>query len=93
MIEYLYNTIRATVGDDMHITAIITDDQQNLITENCSFMIHDTNDKLISSTLGVYQDEAWLFNIPTTGLEKGKYWYCICYGNQKLCFKQRLYLV
>lgn len=93
MIEYLYNTIRATAGDVMPITALITDDEGNDITEACHFMLFDLNDKLVVTTDGEYINGEWVFNVPTTGLDKGKYWYCICYHEEKLCFKQRLYLV
>lgn len=93
MIEYLYNTIRATAGDDMHITAIIKDDAGEAIADNCHFMIFNTNDELMSTTAGTYDGLGWAFTIPTTNLDKGKYWYCISHNNQKLCFKQRLYIV
>lgn len=35
MIEYLYNAIRATTGDDITITADITDDNGKYIDSGC----------------------------------------------------------
>lgn len=93
MIEYLYNTIRATAGDIMPITAIITDDEGKEITDGCHFMLYSNDDKLIKTVMGDYSNGEWVFQVPTAELDKGKYWYCICLDNEKLCFKQRIYLI
>lgn len=93
MIEYLYNTIRATAGDIMTVNAILTDASGNDITEGCHFMLFNLNDELLITVDGEYKDGEWTFNVPTTGFEKGRYWYCICHNEEKLCFKQRAYLV
>lgn len=93
MIEYLYNTIRATAGDYVQVTAIITDDEGNEVTEGCEFMLHDCDEKLLMTVMGEYHDGEMYFNIPAHDLPKGKYFYCICREGVKLCFHQRLYLV
>lgn len=94
MIEYLYNAIRATSGDDITITAEIRDDDGECISNGCSLMLWD-DEKLLTSVDGMLIDELWSFTIPastTTGLS-GRYWYCISLHHNKLQFKQPIYLV
>ena len=94
MIEYLYNTIRATAGEDLAVAAIITDEEGNLLQDVCSLMLYSDTEMLFSAP-GAIDGDMWVFTIPakvTEGLN-GKYWYCICCGDTKLCFKQPFYLV
>lgn len=94
MIEYLYNAIRATAGEDITITADITDDSGECINDGCALMLWD-DEKLLTSVGGMLVDELWSFTIPadkTDGLS-GRYWYCISHNNNKLQFKEPLYLV
>lgn len=96
MIEYLYDVIRAVAGQDIGITAKITDDDDMLITENCELVIH-FNDGDMKHYPGEYIANIgeWLFTVPgedTLGYH-GKHWYCIQSNNQYLCFKTPLYLV
>ena len=94
MIEYLYNAIRATAGEDITITADITDDSGECIGEGCAIMLWD-DDNLLTSVNGMLIDDLWTFTIPaasTSGL-KGRYWYCICHNHSKLQFKEPIYLV
>lgn len=96
MIEYLYNAIRALAGNDIAITAAITDDSGIAITENCSLMFHDKDRETMIATIpGNYVNDEWLFIIPaelTKGLN-GRYWYCIKHENSSLCFIEPIYLV
>lgn len=94
MIEYLYDCIRATAGQDICICANITDDFGECITAPCSLMLHDDED-LIASVVGVLIDDVWEFVIPANATANlhGRFWYCICCGNTNLCFKQPIYLV
>ena len=94
MIEYLYNAVRATAGEDICICAKITDDFGECVTDTCSLMLHDDKD-LIVSVEGELLDEAWDFVIPAnvTANLHGRFWYCICCGNTNLCFKQPIYLI
>lgn len=94
MIEYLYNAIRATAGEDIVITAEITDDSGECLAADCALMLWD-KDNLITAASGELIDNIWYFTIPadtTTGLI-GRYWYCICHNHSKLQFKQPIYLV
>lgn len=94
MIEYLYNAIRATAGEDITITAEITDDSGECVADGCALMLWDDKE-LLTSVDGMLIDDLWSFTIPadkTAGLV-GRYWYCICHNHNKLQFKEPLYLV
>ncbi len=95
MIEYLYNAIRAAAGNDIAVTAVITDDSGAAITEGCSLMLHDKDKEMIAQFTGDYVNDEWLFTIPaeiTRGLN-GRYWYCIKHYDSNLCFMEPIYLV
>jgi hypothetical protein len=94
MIEYLYNAIRATAGEDITIAAEITDNSGFCVNDGCALMLWD-DEELLTSVDGMLIDDLWNFTIPaaaTTGF-KGRYWYCICHKHNKLQFKEPLYLV
>jgi hypothetical protein len=94
MIEYLYNAIRATAGEDIVIAANITDDEGNVIT-NCDskFTLFDDEGELFAIS-GSCSD-CWEYNIPAIMTQelKGRYWYCICANGSTLQFKQPIYFV
>lgn len=98
MVEYLYNAIRASAGQENTINAYITDENENLITENCYFVLHDgTGTKEIAKILGSYDKDltVWTFVINpeiTTGL-RGRYMYCVSHDNSSLCFNQPIYFL
>lgn len=97
MIEYLYNAIRATAGKQICICAKVVGLDEELITDECSIMLHDIDGSLLYSTIGTYlaETEIWQFDIPadiTKGL-KGRYWYCLCHKDEDLCFKEPIYFV
>lgn len=93
MVEYLYNCILATADADTEITAKITDESGNNITENCSLMLYD-DQKVIVDIKGTYTtDGFWNFVIPKEKTEgfKGRCFYSINHLDSKLCFKQPIY--
>lgn len=98
MIEYLHDAIRATAGQEIAVAAEITDDNGDSIFEGCHIMLYAPDRETLVATFdGTYNAEKneWTFIIPgeaTEGLH-GRYWYCICYFNANLCFKQPVYLV
>lgn len=99
MVEYLYDVIRAISGADNMVNAYITDDDENLITEDCSFVIHSggATDKVIANFNGSYNTElgVWEFLLDTElarGL-KGRYLYYIQHKGQPLCFKRPIYFL
>lgn len=95
MIEYIFNTIKASAGNDIDVVAKITNDDGSPITLNCSMMLFDEEEGMIADVKGNYIDENWVFSIPAEATEGrvGKHWYCVCYGSQNLCFREPLYLV
>ena len=96
MIEYLHNAIRATAGEDITVSAKITDENGLPITTGFHLSLYSDNERLDSFS-GKYSSGVWEFTIAadaTTDL-RGRYWYCICSDNthEKLNFKQPIYLV
>lgn len=94
MIEYLYDAIRATSGENIVIAAEITENDGSCIGEACHLMLYD-NDDLIITVDGQITDDIWYFTIPakaTIGLV-GRYFYCICHQKSSIAFKQPIYLV
>lgn len=92
MIEYLYDTIRATAGADVAIVTRITEDDAPL--ESVGLMLHISEDSAIVIE-GELIGDVYQFVIPaelTSGL-KGRYWYCFCQEGQPLCFKEAIYFV
>ena len=94
MIEYIYDAIRASSGEDIAITAFI-DSADQPIKENCSLILSDDNKALITIKGEYLPDmEAWSFKIPgeaTIGLE-GRYWYQILSYDMSINFKKPIYL-
>lgn len=93
MIENLYNAIRATAGSPIPVEVRITGTE---VSEHCHLMLFD--DVLLLGTYGGEynaETDTWLFTIPSEDTEglTGRYWYCICEKENKLCFRQPLYLV
>lgn len=94
MVEYLHNCIRAVAGQEIAITAAITDENGIIITKNCTLTLHDDKGEIVTVD-GVCTDNEWLFTIDakdTVGL-KGRHFYCIRYEGNNLCFKEPIYLV
>lgn len=95
MVEYLYNTIRAVAGQDITIYALITDDDEQVITTGCSLVLYNDEEELVSVD-GIYLPESlqWEFTIPAnaTSGRDGRYWYSVQHNNASLCFKQPIYL-
>lgn len=97
MVEYLYNAIRATAGDNIELAAIIQTASGESVTEGCHIMLFDTDETTLIATFdGEYiggSKDYWQFTIPaeTTANRLGRYWYRICAENGSLCFKQPIY--
>ena len=94
MIEYIYDAIKAAPGSAVTVSAKISDNEGNPITEGISFFLHDKEEKVIAEIEGEYFEDTWFFTIPakvTEGL-RGRYWYCIRKGEEHLCFMKPFYL-
>ena len=95
MVEYIYDLIKATSGEDIEVSARITEENGDCITSGCGLRIFDKEENFITRIDGECDGEMWSFTIPgelTKGL-KGKHWYCICKDGTALCFREPLYLV
>ncbi len=93
MIEYLYDVIRATSGQDIVVNAVITTDDGDNYEEGCGLRLYD-DEKMLFRVAGTFDGEQWSFRIPAENTEGlvGRYWYCICHNNNNLCFKTPFYL-
>ena len=89
MIEYIYDLIRASAGQDITVIAKISDDSGTLLTSDCELMLH-SDEEMIARVGGLFDGEAWTFTVPadaTKGMY-GRYWYCICHDDRNVCFKR-----
>lgn len=98
MIEYLYNGIRAHAGNDLMISAIVTNESGETVTEDVSLVLHDKDrETMLYMANGTYSEETKeiSFVIPKeiTKGKNGRYWYCIQHEGNALCFKEPIYLV
>ena len=94
MIEYLYDAIRATSGQEIPVVARITSEDGILVTSGCSLILRD-NEAKITEIDGTFDGEQWTFIIPAdaTADKYGRHWYCIRHNNVDLCFYQPIYLI
>lgn len=96
MIEYLYNAIRATAGEEITLAARITDESGIIAASNNHLSLY-SDAELLGSYDGVLIDDVWQYTIPAEATKnlKGRYWYCICESEShtKLQFKEPIYLV
>lgn len=95
MIEYVYNTIRATAGEDIAILAKVRDAYGDPIPA-CYFHLFDDEQMLTMIAGNALDDDTWEFIVPAaiTKDRNGRHWYCICDENHSsLCFKEAIYLV
>lgn len=95
MIEYLYNAIKASPGEELVICANITDDEGNALTDCESYFRIFDKDNEIYKVRGFYNDGHWNYVIPdaVSAEYKGTYWYCICADGSTLQFKEPIYFV
>jgi len=97
LIEYIWDVIRAVAGQECCVTAEITDELNEPITEGCCLVLHDEEDNMLFSVDGIYSAESglWEFTISgelSEGL-KGKYKYCIQHNGVNMCFTEPFYWV
>jgi hypothetical protein len=95
MIEYLYDAVKASKGQDITLAAEITDEDGAQIVEDCELHLFNPDKEMIATIEGVYESEEWRFTIPkeATADLKGRCWYCIGHNGNSLCFKQPIYFV
>lgn len=92
--EYIYDIVRATSGEDTIISAIITDEEGANITDSCYATLF-ANDTELVKVYGTFDGEQWNFTFPadvTSGL-KGRYFYSIGRNFTDMCFKTPIYFI
>lgn len=96
-LEYIFDIIRATAGEDITVSAEIKNREGAPITEGCYFMLHEKEGEVIYMVEGVYDPNigVWSFVIPAHITEslQGEYSYCIGWEGSSLCFRKPFYLV
>lgn len=95
MVEYIFDVIKASAGEDIVITARITDEGNDSIY-GTNFYLLDDEGKVVYTAVGSYvEEDIWTFEIPSTitqGLS-GRFWYYVTGDNRGLNFKTPIYLV
>lgn len=94
MIEYIYDAIRARAGEDITITAKLTDNEGNIIRDTCYLRLSDNDKNFIAKVKGVIVEDVVNFTIPADATANliGRYWYCIGDEDTSYCFRQPIYL-
>lgn len=96
MIEYLYDAVRTSDGEDMTITAKITENDGTVITDGCALRIFDEGGALIEEVGGTYYTDAekweFKFELPYNSA-RNRYFYTISHNGIDLAFKAPIYLV
>ena len=96
MIEYLYDAVRTSDGEDMTITATIRDNDGTTITDGCALRIFDEDGALIEEVGGTYYTDVgrWEFKFTfPTHKARARYFYTIAHNGEDMNFKARIYVV
>lgn len=97
MIEYLYDAIRATAGQDVPVYATFANDDGTFMSEGVVFMLHNPDGSHLATVEGSYNAETgqWTFTVPgkVTAGRTGRHLYCFQQDGSELCFKKPYYLM
>lgn len=96
MIEYLYDAVRTSDGEDMTITAAIRENDGTTITDGCALRIFDEGGALIDEVDGTYYTDVgkWTFKFTfPTHKARARYFYTIAHNGEDINFKARIYVV
>ena len=94
MVEYIYDVVKASAGEDIFICAEITDSEGKDIETGCSLVFIDKDFSIINTYTGTYANGEWTFNIPAEATKdmEGRYWYRIKFHDGSLCFTTPIYI-
>ena len=96
MIEYLYDAVRTSDGEDVTITAAIRENDGTTITDGCALRIFDEDGALIEEVDGTYYTDvkrwAFKFTFPPHKA-RARYFYTIAHNGEDINFKARIYVV
>lgn len=96
MIEYLYDAVRTSDGEDMTIAATIRENDGTIITDGCALRIFDEGGALIEEIGGTYYTDAekWEFRFTFPAHNpRARYFYTIAHNGEDINFKARIYVV
>lgn len=88
MIEFLYDAIRLSYGEEIILQVCLYDDEDQEITEGNAVLQIGNKD-----IQGYYDDECWNFLIPSTIGLKGRYFYRVICDNVVFNFDAPIYFV
>lgn len=93
MVEYLYDAIKASRGNEAIIMAKVSDGGVP-ITEGVKLGIHN-EEELIVEVAGAYENDTWVFIVPAEATKKldGRYFYDIFTDETTYSFKQPIYFI
>ena len=94
MIDYIFDAIKAKAGEDIEVSAFITDEEDNFVTAGCSFVLYGKDGDKFYECEGTCSENMTCFVIPaeeTKGL-KGRYWYTINEDGKTMNFFKPFYL-
>nr|DAJ77168.1 MAG TPA: hypothetical protein [Caudoviricetes sp.] len=96
MIEYLYDAVRTSDGEDMTITATIQENDGTVITDGCALRVFDNEGAQVLEKEGIYysdvQEWEFKFELPYNSA-CNRYFYTISHNGIDLAFKAPIYLV
>ncbi len=94
-VEYIYDTIRAASGEDIVISAIITEEDGNVVADTCWLALYalENDETELEKVYGAFDGEQWTFTIPAekTFGKFGRYWYVIGRNFESMSFKTPIY--
>lgn len=91
MVEYIYDVIRVSAGDDVVINADIYNEMGSSTLE----VLDDDNNVLISVVGEQQEEELVTFTIAgaETAQMDGRYWYIVKDAREKLIFRKPIYVL
>ena len=93
MVEYFYDYIKVSAGEENVVCAMISEEDGTAIISNCDFTLYDNFGNILAVVEGIYYDEPgyWAFAIPAIE-ETGRYYYAIGNNGTELMFKKPFYV-
>lgn len=93
MVEYFYDYIKVTAGEENILCAFIQEQDGTAITTNCDFTLFDNFGNMLFEVQGEYVEEMgyWMFAVPAID-EPGRYYYTIGNDGVDLNYKTPYYV-
>lgn len=93
MVEYFYDYIKVSAGEENILCAFIQEQDGTAITTNCDFTLFDNFGNMLFEVQGEYVEEMgyWMFAVPAID-EPGRYYYTIGNDGVDLNYKTPYYV-